>query len=439
MKTTTRRSAFGTAYGPAFGRASGVGSSGGGGIGSGFGFLSGRSRERRPITGNRVLRIGELGRRSSSGSKRAPEGFGCREARAERAEWQRRYGRAWVAGLESLARWSSQVGIPLRAGSRALASSRTALEWGWSWGWNGGGLPEDNVKPQQEEWLPQSPASVPGPAAVVPDPGAGRPTWILRAAPGWGDRVREQIDRDGRLTALGPCPHLVVEESALVFLPPEPLSAQWPAREAWLRAGRLLAVGGEDALAPSDLEDLVTRLREGAVGRHPLETERAWLLAWDLWCAASAWERDRASWWMVRAAHGFVSAEEEAQWYARAADWGLRLHPATVAVSRVCSQREGHGIRLGLDQLPLRGARDAAPGLVLERVRGGSFSAASEFVRRGRRCRVGWTEIADLAAVGALRGVPGLSTALAAQFVRGLWPVVQRLRGARPRVRVRMA
>lgn len=429
MKTTTRRSASGST---------------GRGSGSGLGHGSGRGRGRRPITGNRVLRIGDLGRRSTAASGQAPEGIGGREARAERAEWQRRYGRAWVVGMESLARWSAQVGIPLRAGSRALASSRTALEWGWSWGWNGGGLPEDTVKPQQEEWLPQSPTSlpaegVPDRTAAAPDPAAGRPTWILRTAPGWGERVREHIDRDGRLTALGPCPHLVVEESPLVFLPPEPLSAHWPAREAWIRAGRLLAVGGEEALAPSDLEDLVTRLRDGATGRHPLEAERAWLLAWDLWCAASAWERDRASWWMVRAAHGFVSAEEEVQWYARAADWGLRLHPATVASSRVCSRREGHGVRLGLDQLPLRGARDAAPGLVLERVRGGSFSAASEFVRRGRRCRVGWAEIADFAAAGALREMPGLSSALAAQFVRGLWPVVQRLRGVRPRVRVRMA
>jgi Helix-hairpin-helix motif len=400
------------------------------GSGSKFGFGVRRTQGRRPITGSRVLRIGDLGRRSSGSSRPATEAFGGREARAERADWQRRYGRAWMVGLESLARWSSQVGIPLRAGSRALASSRTALEWGWSWGWNGGGLPENTVKAHREERPPQSDPSL--------DPPAARPTWVLRTAPGWGERVREQIDRDGRLPALGPCPHLVVEESPLAFLPPEPLSALWPARESWLRAGRLLGVGGEESLLPSDLEDLVAQLREGALGRHPLEAERAWLLAWDLWCAASAWEQDRASWWMVRAAHGFVSAEEEAQWYARAADWGLRLHPATVASSRVCSRREGHGVRLGLDQLPLR-VRDVASGLVLERERGGSFSTASEFVRRGRRCRVGWMEIADLAASGALRELPGVSSAFVAQFVRGLWPVVQRLRGARPRVGVGVA
>ncbi|GJM44144.1 MAG: hypothetical protein DHS20C21_09860 [Gemmatimonadota bacterium] len=327
-----------------------------------------------------TIRIGQLGRRpGGTGSSLRPEAA-PRAAVAERERWTERYGRDWVSALEGLRLWAREVGIPVRAGSGALASSPLGQWWGW------GGLPECIQGPQSGE----------GPSRST-----RVSTWVLRVPAGWADCLRTRIESDSRLDARGAAPVLVVEECALAHLPAEPAVSRWPSPESWWRAERLLGLSGEAPLAPRTPEELVGGLQSGALGRHPLEARRARLAAWDLWCAASAWESDRAAWWLVRAAAGFASPSEVAQWDACAERWGLRLLPAGVERSGLCARAEGSDIRRGLEDLSSR-AREVAPALVQDRVRGGAYHTAWEFVRRSRRRGADWSVIAEFALAGSL-------------------------------------
>ncbi len=366
-----------------------------------------RHSRRKPSPRARILRIGDLGRRVASAPGSPVSSLRSPRWEAERTAWTRCWGRDWVDGVDSLARWLADAGIPVRAGSVDLAQSALGQGWGW------GGLPHGISRAHL------------GAESSLPPWNSGadhrsRATWILRVPPGLGSIVRGRVDADPRLDARGAAPCLVVEEAAEAHLPVEPAAQAWPGREAWIRAGR--ALHRPFSAPPADPEDLYRRLRDGDrnadVARHPLAPEEAALAAWDLWCAASAWERDRAAWWIVRASRGFATPEESAQWDRRAADWGIRVLPPDLERSVTCHRAQGGIVRRGLVSLP-KAALTLAPELVVERVRGGSFRRAEDLLRRARRRGASWEAVLALAGAGLLNSAMEVSVRSVARELRG--------------------
>ena len=231
--------------------------------------------------------------------------------------------------------------------------------------------------------------------------------WILRVPPGWGPRVRGWLEEDR--VELDPGPSIVIEESPWVFLPVDVTSEPWPRAESWTHAQRLLGVvaSSASAFAPSDMADLVARLQGGdeESGRRPMAPERATLLAWDVACAAIAWERNRGAFWMARHAAGHATERSAREWLRRAAAWGVRIGEPSVARSVACAREEAGMVRLGLDELGPRVA-EIAESVVLEREQNGPFRSWTDFARRSLRAHVRVRTLLSLALRGALADVP---------------------------------
>lgn len=252
-------------------------------------------------------------------------------------------------------------------------------------------------------WTGQRPAGI---GAVV-DEG-----WILRVPPGWGPRIRGWIEEDGRAGTGAGAPSIVVEESPWVFLPVDVSGVSWPRAESWIHAQRLLgvAVAPKACLAPRDAGELVAGLRAGdeESGRRPIAPERAALLAWDLLCAATAWERRRAACWMARHAMGHATEASAREWRRRAAEWSLRLQEPSVERSVACARDEAGVVRLGLDELGSRVA-EVAEAIVLERELRGPFLSGVDFALRARRVGVAVRTVLAFVATGALETLPRMT------------------------------
>jgi hypothetical protein len=106
-----------------------------------------------------------------------------------------------------------------------------------------------------------------------------------------------------------------------------------------------------DLMAPREPDELVKRLRE------TMPVEEAVMAAWDVWRAGVAWDRERASYWLVRHAAGFANPDSERAWRRRATDWGVRVLEPTETQREPCARIEPGGVRLGLDALPRRRRR----------------------------------------------------------------------------------
>jgi hypothetical protein len=171
---------------------------------------------------------------------------------------------------------------------------------------------------------------------------------VLRVPPGVASRVRERIDGDPAIAAAGRAPSLVIEETSLVHLASDlGAGALWPSAEAWLRGGRLVRLQSRlpDVLAPADPDELVQRLQES------MASEEAVMAAWDVWRAGVAWDRDRATYWLVRHAAGFASRDAARAWRGRAAEWGVRVLEPDAAGSGLCDRVEAGAVRLGWNAL----------------------------------------------------------------------------------------
>jgi hypothetical protein len=239
----------------------------------------------------------------------------------ERKVWGDRFGAEWVSALRRFSLWAREEGIPVQSGSPELLCSALARSWGW------GAAPPSLLLEQN------------GAPAV---PGAGG--WVLRVPPGLGSRVRERLDSDAALAAAGRAPSIVIEETSLAHLPshlgPAP---RWPSAEGWLRGGRIVRLQTRlpDVLAPQDSEELVNRLRES------MPAEEALMAAWDVWRAGTAWDRNRASYWLLRHAAGYANREAASAWRRRAADWGVRVLEPDATGSGLCARIENGAVRLG--------------------------------------------------------------------------------------------
>jgi len=242
----------------------------------------------------------------------------------ERKVWGDRFGAEWVSALRRFALWARAEGIPVQSGSPQLLCSTLARSWGW------GRAPAPLVRESS------GPPAVPGPGS-----------WVLRVPPGLGCRVRERIDEDASLAAAGPAPSIVVEETSLVYLASDLGGRRWPSAEGWLRGGSLVRMQSRlpDVIAPADAEELVRRLRES------MPAEEAVMAAWDVWRASTAWERNRASYWLVRHAAGYASREAAGAWRRRAAEWGVRVVEPDAPGSGLCARVEDGAVRLGWNAL----------------------------------------------------------------------------------------
>ncbi|MFN8176904.1 MAG: hypothetical protein U0167_03210 [bacterium] len=231
----------------------------------------------------------------------------------------------------------------------------------------------------------------------------------MRVPPGWGPRVRAWIEADGRCSAQERVPSLVVEESPWVFLPVDVAHRTWPRAEAWSHAQRLLGIAAapRSTFFPRDAGDLFARLRSGDADaqRHSMPAERAALFAWDLLCAAVAWERSRAAWWIARHAKGYASERAAGEWLRRAQEWGVRVLAPNIARSMACAVEDAGVVRLGLDELGANVA-EAAEVLVRERSAAGPFTSWMQLAWRGLRAGASPRALLALGARGALAALP---------------------------------
>jgi hypothetical protein len=238
---------------------------------------------------------------------------------------------------------------------------------------------------------------------------------VLRVPPGWGARVRGWIEEDGRCNAQEGAPALVVEESPWVFLPVKIAGESWPRAESWAHAFVLLGVAGTSGavMVPRTLPDLVGWLSRGDAGggRRPFAPECAQLLAWDLLCAAVAWERARAAWWLARHARGHRSERAASEWQHQAAEWGIRILPPHVNHSVACAYAGGLAVRLGLGQLGAHAA-DLAEVVAKERANAGAFHSRLDFASRVARAGGAPRAVAAVMLSDALAELPVGVTAL---------------------------
>ncbi len=330
-------------------------------------------RSPRGIPGS-VIRWGSLGRPAGAKAE-APRDV--RRGAAELAAWDLRHGRAWCRALEAVARRAARAGIPVRAGSAGLFGSATLEAWGWC-----------------------------GPVSVAWRRAGAEERWVLRVPPGAGAVVRGWLDEDAAPADMSGAPSVLIEETSLAFLPAAPAGA-WPSAESWLHAQQLLGVAG--SFHPRSAQELLTLLREGdaAAGRRPVADDRAALLAWDLLCAAWAWERDPASFWLASLPAGGPARRLRAAWR-NAEDRGLRILAPCVQRSMLCARPEPESpgaVRLGLDHLGPDVAA-AAPALLAERTRGGVFRSVPDLVLRARRAGVSWRALAALLVAGCADALP---------------------------------
>jgi hypothetical protein len=211
-----------------------------------------------------------------------------------------------------------------------------------------------------------------------------------------------------------------VEESPWVFLPVDVAHRTWPRAEAWSHAQRLLGIvaAPRSTFLPRDAADLVAHLRSGDAhaGRRAMPAERAALFAWDLTCAAVAWERCRAAWWIARHAQGYTSEMAAGEWQRRAQGWGVRVLAPSIAQSVACAREEAGVVRLGLDELGANVA-EAAEVLVRERSAAGPFFSWIQLAWRALRAGAPPRALLALAARGALAGLPVRSPASARTFL----------------------
>jgi hypothetical protein len=255
----------------------------------------------------------------------------------EREVWRDRFGAEWVSALKRFAVWAREEGIPVQSGSPELLCSALARSWGW------GAAPAALLTERD------------GPPAV---PGAG--AWVLRVPPGLASRVRERIDGDASLQAVGPAPSLVIEETSLVYLVSDLGPARrCPSAEGWLRGGRLVRLQSRlpAVLAWEEPDELMEWLRES------MPAGEAVMAAWDVWRASTAWDRERASYWLVRHVAGYATLEAARAWRRRAADWGVRVLEPDAAGSGLCGRVENGAVLLGWNALskPNRRRRWTAP------------------------------------------------------------------------------
>ncbi|MCA9751152.1 MAG: hypothetical protein KC591_03095, partial [Gemmatimonadetes bacterium] len=309
----------------------------------------------------------------------------------ERTRATERYGADWVAAVETLAVRLRNAGVPARVASPQLADSAWLRSLGWA------GQDHESLR-----WR------------------GGTLSWVLRVAPGAGEWVREVVDGAPGLSR-GGVPTLVVEESALAFLPVVEGTGRWPSAEAWRHAARVVTPGrgpgkgtscsGLSAGAPASLEDLVQKLATpSAPGRANPAGDHVAMRARDLYEAARAWASNPAAFWLVERAALELPESEAA---ARAVNRGLPVRRACVERSGLMARVESSGIRLGLlDRAPrdrglVVGARSvaAAVAVVEERASTGGFADSADFLRRLRRRGVAWRDLAAFALSGALRAL----------------------------------
>lgn len=315
------------------------------------------------------------------------------------------FGIAWVEGLEALASWARELGIPLSVGSAELMGS---------------------------DWLRSCGLSAPSVAGL--EYRAPVRNWVLRVAPGWADRVADRIESDARLNEAG-APTLVVEESPLAYLPGDlPVPRTWPRREAWRHASQLvlgrLVIGRKhreqiEAIGcPESPEDLMARLEAPAEGRAPRSADQVARLARDLYTAACAWSTATGAFWLAeRAAYRWDAGEAAS----RAHNRNVRVVAPTVVSSAVVATAKAGTVRLGLEEivaLPAKADRALAEAVVTERSRAGAFRDRIEFAQRLTRRGVAWRELARLLWLGALHGLEASKErkSLGQGFWRGLAP-----------------
>lgn len=367
-----------------------------------------RAQRSAALPGSVILH-GTLGRSRGAAARAAVAPR--RRATAELAGWDLRHGRAWSRALENVAHRAAAAGIPVRAGTPELLRFAALHEWGWS-------------GPVPAEFL-ASPGS--GEACASPDP-----RWVLRVPFGAAGTVRAWLEEELASVDVAGAPSVLVEESPLAFLPAPP-AGDWPGAESWRHAAVRLGTEapGCTPFVPRNAQGLLTHLREGdaATGRRPVADDRAALLAWDMWCAACAWERDPAAWWLTSRPVTASLPRVRSAW-AHAEARGIRvLAPCVNRSVRCASVEAAHeratgasAVRLGLDELGAALAA-AAPALVAERVRGGAYRSRADLLVRARRAGVSWRALGGLLVSGACEALPWTAGPLA-ESVRRRFAVV---------------